>query len=36
VVATGANEIAIERFHPRCGTVVVHFPRLAIALRHVN
>jgi glutathione S-transferase len=36
VVATGANEIAIERFHPRCGTVVVHFPRLGYRVRPVN
>ena len=33
VVATGANEIAIERSHPRCGTVVVHFPRLGYRVR---
>jgi glutathione S-transferase len=28
VVATGPNEIAVCRSHPRCGEVVVHFPRL--------
>ena len=36
VVATSGNEIAIERFHPRCGTVVVHFPRLGYRVLPVN
>jgi glutathione S-transferase len=36
VVATGANDIAIERSHPRCGTVVVHFPRLGYRVRPVD
>jgi glutathione S-transferase len=36
VVATGPNEIAIERSHPRCGTVVVHFPRLGYRVRSVD
>ena len=36
VVATGPNEIAIERSHPRCGTVVVHFPRLGYRVRPID
>jgi hypothetical protein len=36
VVAAGANEIAIERSHPSCGTVVVHFPRLGYRVRPVR
>ena len=36
VVAAGANEIAVERSHPRCGTVVVHFPRLGYRVRPVR
>jgi hypothetical protein len=35
VVAAGSNEIAVERSHPRCGTVVVHFPRLGYRVRPV-
>lgn len=35
VVATGANEIAVEREHPSCGTVVVHFPRLGYRVRRL-
>jgi hypothetical protein len=36
VVATGPSEIAIERSHPRCGTVVVHFPRLGYRVRPID
>jgi glutathione S-transferase len=36
VVAAGPNEIAVERAHPRCGTVVVHFPRLGYRVRSVK
>ena len=36
VVAAGSNEIAVERSHPRCGTVVVHFPRLGYRVRTVR
>jgi hypothetical protein len=28
VVSAGCNEIAVLRTDPRCGEVVVHFPRL--------
>ena len=28
-----ANEIAVERSDPRCGDVVVHFPRLGYRVR---
>jgi glutathione S-transferase len=36
VVAAGPNQIAVERSHPRCGTVVVHFPRLGYRVRAVR
>jgi len=36
VVAAGPNEIAVERSHPRCGVVVVHFPRLGYRVRPVR
>jgi glutathione S-transferase len=36
VVAAGPNEIAVERSHPRCGSVVVHFPRLGYRVRPIN
>lgn len=35
VLAAGANEIAVQRSDPRCGTVVVHFPRLGYRVRPV-
>jgi len=35
VAALGPNEIAIARSHPRCGEVVVHFPRLGYRVRPV-
>jgi len=36
IVAAGPNEIAVERSHSRCGTVVVHFPRLGYRVRAVR
>jgi hypothetical protein len=33
VAALGPNEIAVRRTHPRCGEVVVHFPRLGYRVR---
>ena len=33
VAAAGPNEIAVRREHPRCGEVVVHFPRLGYRVR---
>ncbi len=36
VAAAGSNEIAVERSDPRCGTVVVHFPRLGYRVRPVR
>lgn len=36
VVAAEANEIAVERTHPRCGKVVVHFPRLGYRVRRIE
>jgi len=35
VVSASANEIAVRRSDPRCGEVVVHFPRLAYRVRRV-
>ncbi len=36
VVAAGPNQVAVERSHPRCGLVVVHFPRLGYRVRPVT
>ena len=36
IVAAGANEIAVQRSDPRCGTVVVHFPRLGYRVRAIR
>jgi glutathione S-transferase len=36
VVAAGPNEVAVERVHPRCGTIVVHFPRLGYRVSPVG
>jgi glutathione S-transferase len=36
VAACGPNEIAVQHSHPRCGTVVVHFPRLGYRVRPVK
>jgi hypothetical protein len=33
VVSASANEIAVRRSDPRCGEVVVHFPRLGYRVR---
>jgi len=35
VVAATVNEIAVRRSHPKCGVVVVHFPRLGYRVRRV-
>lgn len=36
VAAAGPNEIAIRRSHPKCGDVVVHFPRLGYRVTRVE
>jgi hypothetical protein len=35
VAATAPNEIALHHSHPRCGDVVVHFPRLGYRVRRL-
>jgi glutathione S-transferase len=35
VHAAGWNEIAVRRSHPRCGEVVVHFPRVGYRVRRI-
>ena len=35
IVAASASEIAVRRSDPRCGDVVVHFPRLGYRVRRV-
>ena len=35
VVSASANEIAVRRSDPRCGEVVVHFPRLGYRVRRI-
>ena len=35
VVGASANEIAVSRSDPRCGEVVVHFPRLGYRVRRI-
>jgi glutathione S-transferase len=36
VAAASPNEIAVRREHPRCGEVVVHFPRLGYRVRRLD
>jgi hypothetical protein len=35
VVGASADEIAVRRSDPRCGEVVVHFPRLGYRVRRI-
>ena len=36
LVALDWNEVAVRRSHPRCGEVVVHFPRLGYRVRAIG
>ncbi len=36
LVGAGVNEIAVKREHPKCGAVVVHFPRLGYRVTRVD
>jgi hypothetical protein len=36
VAGATVNEIAVRRAHPKCGEVVVHFPRLGYRVTRVE